>query len=198
MPSMTKKVNINAPVAIRNITPPIYGTCNNIIMSTGDILKCLCKRAVVDEILPDGSTIRLTMKNYYLDNGAGLDAKKSESAISKETEKGNYEPNNDIAVEVEETRSEIVASADVVSEDYTEYVTDPAIMKIEEVTESTNSIESNDTVFVSGLTIVDDTSIDTDSVTTSATTEDNKEIKKTTSKKKTNSSKKKISTAESK
>lgn len=198
MPSMTKKVNINAPVAIRNITPPIYGTCNNIIMSTGDILKCLCKRAVVDEILPDGSTIRLTMKNYYLDNGAGLDAKKSESTISKETEKSNYEPNNDIAVEVEETRSEIVASADVVSEDCTECVTDPAIVKIEEVTESTNSIESNDNVFVSGLTMVDDTSIDTDSVTTYATTEDNKEIKKTTSKKKTNSSKKKISTTESK
>lgn len=74
MAAMTKRVNINAPVAIRNITPPIYGVCKNVIMSTGDILKCLCKRAIVDEILPDGSTVRLNMRNYYTDNGAGLDA----------------------------------------------------------------------------------------------------------------------------
>lgn len=74
MAAMTKRVNINAPVAIRNITPPIYGVCKNVIMSTGDILKCLCKRAIVDEILLDGSTVRLNMRNYYTDNGAGLDA----------------------------------------------------------------------------------------------------------------------------
>ena len=74
MPMMTKLVNINAPIAIRNIKPPIYGVCNNVVMTTGDILKCLCKRAIIDEILPDGSTVRLTMKNYYTDNGAGLDA----------------------------------------------------------------------------------------------------------------------------
>lgn len=74
MAAMTKRVNINAPIAIRNITPPIYGVCKNVIMSTGDILKCLCKRAIVDEILPDGSTVRLNMRNYYTDNGAGLDA----------------------------------------------------------------------------------------------------------------------------
>lgn len=74
-PSMTKLVNIKAPIAIRTITPPIYGTCNNVIMTTGDILKCICKRAIVEEILPDGSTIRLNTRNYYTDNGAGLDAK---------------------------------------------------------------------------------------------------------------------------
>lgn len=74
MPAMTKRVNINAKVAIRDVKPPIYGTLNNVVMSTGNILKCLCKRAIVDEILPDGSTVRLTMKNYYTDNGAGLTA----------------------------------------------------------------------------------------------------------------------------
>lgn len=83
MAAMTKRVNINAPVAIRNITPPIYGTCNNIVMSTGDILKCLCKRAKMEEILPDGSTVVLTMKNYYTDNGAGLDAEKVKPVTAK-------------------------------------------------------------------------------------------------------------------
>lgn len=76
MASMTKRVNIRTYIPVRSLTPPIHGTYNNIIMSTGDILKCLCKRAIVDEILPDGSTVRLTMKNYYTDNGAGLDARK--------------------------------------------------------------------------------------------------------------------------
>lgn len=75
MPAMTKRVNVRATVAVRNTNPPIYGTYKNIIMTTGDILKCLTKRATVDEILPDGSTIRLNYKNYYTDNGAGLDAK---------------------------------------------------------------------------------------------------------------------------
>ncbi len=76
MAQMTKRVNIRTYIPVRSFTPPIHGTYNNIIMSTGDILKCLCKRAIVDEILPDGSTVRLTMKNYYTDNGAGLDARK--------------------------------------------------------------------------------------------------------------------------
>lgn len=72
--TMTKRVNVRANVAIRNINPPIYGTCNNIIMTTGDILKCLCRRAQVEEILPDGRTVKLNMSNYFTDNGAGLSA----------------------------------------------------------------------------------------------------------------------------
>lgn len=68
MPALIKRVNIYAPVAIRTITPPIYGTCNDIMMTSGDILKCLCKRATVEEILSDGTKVRLTMKNYCLDN----------------------------------------------------------------------------------------------------------------------------------
>lgn len=85
MPAMTKRVNINAKVAIRDVKPPIYGTLNNVVMSTGNILKCLCKRAIVDEILPDGSTVRLTMKNYYTDNGAGLTASPDPTKRKKAT-----------------------------------------------------------------------------------------------------------------
>lgn len=84
MPSMTKRVNVYAQVAVRNVTPPICGTCKDIIMTTGDILKCLCKRARVEEILPDGKTVRLNMSNYYIDNGAGLDASK---CVTKEVKK---------------------------------------------------------------------------------------------------------------
>lgn len=99
MPTMTKRVNIKTTIPVRNITPPLSGTCKDIIMTTGDILKCLCKRAVVEEILPDGTTIKLNMHNYYTDNGAGLyvtretkqatvietDAEKAEEENSVET-----------------------------------------------------------------------------------------------------------------
>lgn len=74
MAPMTKRVNVVTRIAVRNVTPPISGSYKNIVMSTSDILKLLCKRASVEEVLPDGRTVKLNMRNYYLDNGAGLDA----------------------------------------------------------------------------------------------------------------------------
>lgn len=83
MSAMTKIVNIRTRVAVRTVTPPICGTVKGIVMTTGDILKCLCKRAQVEEVLPDGTTVKLNMSNYYTDNGAGLDAKKNMPAPEK-------------------------------------------------------------------------------------------------------------------
>ena len=74
MPNMTKLVNIDAKIPVRNIDPPVYGKCERVVMTTGDILKCLLRRATIHEILPDGSTVKLTTQNYFTDNGAGLDA----------------------------------------------------------------------------------------------------------------------------
>lgn len=126
MAAMTKRVNINAPIAIRNITPPIYGTCNNIVMSTGDILKCLCKRAKVEEILPDGSTVVLTMKNYYTDNGAGLDAEKVKPvAAKKEKAKGNSKKvTTPIVQKVINAVPETIDVADIVPESTTADIAD--------------------------------------------------------------------------
>ena len=113
--TMTKRVNVRANVAIRNINPPIYGTCNNIIMTTGDILKCLCRRAQVEEILPDGHTVKLNMSNYFTDNGAGL-------SVSTAVEKKNInEPaitpatdeTTDITDTVEDSCEEISSAENV-------------------------------------------------------------------------------------
>ena len=68
MNNMTKIVNINARFPIKSITPPIYGTLTNVEMSTSNILKCLMRHAIIEEVLPDGSTIPLNYKNYYTDN----------------------------------------------------------------------------------------------------------------------------------
>lgn len=63
-----KKVNIKSRIPIRNVTPPISGCHSGIMMDTSNILKCINKRAIVDEILSDGSLVRLNLSNYYKDN----------------------------------------------------------------------------------------------------------------------------------
>ena len=65
---MTKIVNINARFPIKSIVPPIYGTLKNVEMSTSNILKCLLRHAIIEEVLPDGTTIPINYKNYYTDN----------------------------------------------------------------------------------------------------------------------------------
>lgn len=84
---VTKRVNIDARFPVRSISPVIHGVKKDTIMTSSDILKCLCRRARVEEILPNGTTVLLNMNNYYTDNGAGLDAthtvaKKNNSIIS--------------------------------------------------------------------------------------------------------------------
>lgn len=108
MAAMTKRVNVQARVAVRNTNPPVYGRHENIVMTTSDILKCLCRRAIVDEIMPDGSLVRLNMKNYYLDNGAGLTASNpvrivipKEKRVEKPVEPKVEQP------KVEETKEEV-------------------------------------------------------------------------------------------
>ncbi len=109
MAAMTKRVNVQAKVAVRNTNPPVYGRHDNIVMTTSDILKCLCRRAIVDEIMPDGSLVRLNMKNYYLDNGAGLTASNPVRIVvpkEKRVEKP-IEPKVEEPVKVEETKEEV-------------------------------------------------------------------------------------------
>lgn len=60
----TKIVNINARIPVKNVAPPIYGVKNGIEMSISDILKCLTRRAIIHQVLSDGSLIQLTTKNF--------------------------------------------------------------------------------------------------------------------------------------
>lgn len=65
---MTKTVNIQATIPVRTLAYPICGVIKNIEMEVGDIFKCICGRAFVDEILSDGTLVRLGMENYNKDN----------------------------------------------------------------------------------------------------------------------------------
>jgi hypothetical protein len=95
-------------------------------MTTGDILKCLCKRATVEEILPDGSTIRLNMRNYYTDNGAGLDAKNV--SVEEKKEEGVTEiPPIDHLIEDEKVPDAPSREAQVVETTKTEVDDNPIV-----------------------------------------------------------------------
>lgn len=101
---MVKLVNITSKVAIRTVTPKICGTHENVLMSTGDILRCILMRARVEEILSDGSTVILNLSNYNKDN-----TKKSQNVCIDDTattdicsadvdDKSDYQNNHDADV----------------------------------------------------------------------------------------------------
>lgn len=68
MGAVTKRVNVYAKFPVRSVDPVIHGVKKNTDMTISDILKCLCRGARVEEILPDGKTVNLNMNNYYTDN----------------------------------------------------------------------------------------------------------------------------------
>lgn len=65
---MTKKVNIYTRMPITVLKFPISGNVLGITLEVEDICKCICSKAKVDEILEDGSIVRLDLANYNKDN----------------------------------------------------------------------------------------------------------------------------------
>ena len=63
---MNKKVNVTArtPVIVPSVSVPLRGTVRNIVLSEQDIFKCITQKAIVDEILSNGSLVRLSLSNY--------------------------------------------------------------------------------------------------------------------------------------
>lgn len=61
-----KKVNVAArtPVIVSSLPVPIRGTVRNIVLSEQDIFKCITQKAIVDEVLSNGSLVRLSLSNY--------------------------------------------------------------------------------------------------------------------------------------
>ena len=92
--NLVKTVNIKANIPVRDVTPPVYGVREGIKMTASDILKCLCKRAIVDQVMSDGSTVRLSTKNFREDFEGQLQAKlaaEKEAIMSGENITGSLE-----------------------------------------------------------------------------------------------------------
>lgn len=60
----TKIVNIYPSMPITGVNPPIRSTVKRVTKSVSEIRTCLMARAIVEEVLPDGTAIRLNIGNY--------------------------------------------------------------------------------------------------------------------------------------
>lgn len=68
---MQKLVNVYTKQVIRSLKGvPIRSTIKGIYLDTEDIRTCIIAKAIVEEILDDGSTIPLNFANYNKDNNA--------------------------------------------------------------------------------------------------------------------------------
>lgn len=65
---MNKKVNIYPKNPITTVNPTIRTTTLRVSKPVEDIRKCIIARAMVDEVLDDGTTLRLDLNNYDKDN----------------------------------------------------------------------------------------------------------------------------------
>lgn len=70
MNKLTKVVNIYPSMPITGVNPPIRSSVKRVTKSVEEIRACLMARAVVEEVLPNGKTVRLNIGNYdkYLSN----------------------------------------------------------------------------------------------------------------------------------
>lgn len=121
-----KRVNISTRLPIRSVNPPITGRKNNIELSTQDIRACILSGAFVDEILPDGSTVRLSLSNYTKDNYVAKPEVKVETPVTVEEA---------TAVEkVEEKEAEAVVDTTVVADENEIVVSTDETVTVEDTT----------------------------------------------------------------
>lgn len=125
---MNKIVNVRTTVPVRTITPPIFGNVSNVKMSTGDILKCLCFRATVDEVLPDGSTVRLTMKNYAVDHVSSIKSKNTVEEVLDKKDEDKHEDEVKVSDTTgsEKNENQMVEMSNGTNKDETEDDTTPS------------------------------------------------------------------------
>lgn len=64
MKKLTKVVNIYPSGAIVGVNPPIRSVVKRVTKSIDEIRTCLMARATVEEILSDGSVVKLNISNY--------------------------------------------------------------------------------------------------------------------------------------
>lgn len=65
---MKKRVNIETCIPLTIFQSPIVGKVMNLELTTDEIYSCICQKALVEEILSNGSTVALDFSNYATDN----------------------------------------------------------------------------------------------------------------------------------
>lgn len=109
---MTKKVNIYPKYPITSVTPAIRTVSLGITKPVEDIRKCIIARAIVDEVLSDGTTVRLNMNNFNKNNDKSkvekaVEAVKTSESITEEV-KPEITEQEGIVVDEEPAAEEVV------------------------------------------------------------------------------------------
>lgn len=131
----TKVVNVYPNKAITSINPPIRSKVMKVTMPITNIRKCIIERAIVDEVLPDGRTIRLDFTNYDKDNSI-----KTVEEVVKEVESKIEEKTEEVVIDDTGEEDEIVH---IVEEPDEEEEMEPVEEQVEEKVEE--SVEEEKT-----------------------------------------------------
>lgn len=91
---MRKIVNIYPSRPILSLKTPIYNNIVKADLSVGDIAVCIYSRAIVDEVLEDGTTVRLSLSNYNKDNRKNKEEKTEVSVKEEQTKVIEDKPTN--------------------------------------------------------------------------------------------------------
>jgi hypothetical protein len=146
--AVIKTVNIKANIPVKNVQPPIYGVHTKIKMNLGNILKCLCRGAIVDEVLSDGSTVRLNTNNFRYDFEADLQTRLArEAAKNPVVQESTSTVVETQAIQEETVEEEISTEPEVTeeesSEEEEEETEDEEEETVEETTNATNQTANN-------------------------------------------------------
>lgn len=90
MKTGTKKVRVTVNFRpITNLSTRVIlskGTYATMILSESDIFKCICGKAIVEEVLPDGSFVKLDLFNYNKSNNKVNDSDECSGQIESPIE----------------------------------------------------------------------------------------------------------------
>lgn len=109
----------------------IVGSLKETYLTVGEIVQCLQRKAFVEEILEDGSTIQLTIMNYDKDNNANIRAKMAKEG-KLEAPKA-VEPNK-VEVPVDVVKDVLENKVDTSNEVINPFDLKPVEMVVEDVT----------------------------------------------------------------
>lgn len=139
---MKKKCQIHAVTPITCFEVPIVGN-TELNLTTEEIYKCLCAKAEITEILPNGVSVNLDFGNYDKDNTIKKEVKDIKEPTAVKV---------DIKEEVKETVTEV--SEEPVEEvvEATEEVVEPVEEATEEVEEAAEEVKLEDKVEVKETT----------------------------------------------
>lgn len=118
LPNSAKKlVNIQVSRPVTGLSIPLRSNVEKIEITVDEIFNCICSKAIVDEVLLDGSTKRLDLVTYNQDNNLELRKIQEEKEAQEKAKLEAQEKANAKAIELEKIRLEKEAQANQLAEE---------------------------------------------------------------------------------